>query len=872
MTKHPAMERLPMRPSGPITLLEREHVLQQLLAATMSAIDGAGRMVLVAGEAGAGKTSVVAEFVRSLANRQRVLIGSCDPLTTPRPLGPLLDIAGRLGPAVEQALHRTLAGSTVHELFSSVLTDLNNRPTVLVIEDVHWADEATLDLLRFLAYRIDHTPVLVVMSYRADEIGRMHPLTAMLGDVASSPTIRRIEVDRLSRGAVAELSARQDIDVDELFRITGGNAFFVTEVLAANASIPTTVRAAVQGRLARLSAPAAAAVEALAVIGSPANADLVAGMVATAQVGLGEAIDRGLLHSEKGRVSFRHELGRLAVLDTIPEFRKIELHRDVMELLIKSGVDGDDLAHVVEHAEHAGDDDVLLRYAQAAGDRAAALGAHREAAAHYERALRFLESLPAADQATLLESAILEYYWGGQNQRATACSDALLSLHRTAGDRLAEGEALRTQSHLLWGMGRTQGARKGAEQSLRVLQELSPGPELARAYASVIELSFLGGDFAAVRRHEDAALDLARRLKIPEIEAWVRYFGAASRSLTTDADWDSLAAIRRRIVANGWLEREPRLIVVEPYLATYRHDPLRALPLLDEAAEVAEDRDRWGILPHLQGCRSYALLQVGDWSAAEASAVLRDPSWAGTGIAPKVVHGLLRARRGTSEAWPILDEALLRIEDSDLSRVGPLFEARAEAAWLAGKNDRAIGEALRGLTGVGPTADPWQAGALAGWVYRAGGEVPEIPMAEPYALEIAGDWAGAATAFQQRGLPYDAALARLGGNAAAVRAALNTFTHLGAHVPADRARTRLRELGERRGTRGPRASSRQNTFGLTSRQMDVLTLIAEGCSNADIADRLVLSPNTVAHHVSTILTKLGVGNRAEAASKLSSAR
>jgi len=141
-------------------------------------------------------------------------------------------------------------------------------------------------------------------------------------------------------------------------------------------------------------------------------------------------------------------------------------------------------------------------------------------------------------------------------------------------------------------------------------------------------------------------------------------------------------------------------------------------------------------------------------------------------------------------------------------------------------------------------------------------------MAEPYALETAGDWAGAAAAFERRGLPYDAALARLGGDACAVRAALETFTRLGAHVPAELARLRLRRLGERRGTRGPRNTSRQNSYGLTSRQMDVLTLIAEGWSNAEIAERLVLSQNTIGHHVSTILNKLGVRSRAEAAGKL----
>jgi DNA-binding CsgD family transcriptional regulator len=200
--------------------------------------------------------------------------------------------------------------------------------------------------------------------------------------------------------------------------------------------------------------------------------------------------------------------------------------------------------------------------------------------------------------------------------------------------------------------------------------------------------------------------------------------------------------------------------------------------------------------------------------------------------------------------------------------VGLLFDARAEAAWLAGDHARVIEEAHRGLSEASPTADPWQAGALAAWVYRAGGRPPRVPLARPYALELAGDWAGAAAAFERRGLPYEAALARLGGDVDAVRAALHTFSTLGAEPAAARARSRLRELGERRSTRARLAATRRNPYGLTSRQLEVHALLSEGLTNTEIAARLVLSRNTVNHHVAAILAKLDVPNRAEAVGKL----
>jgi len=209
--------------------------------------------------------------------------------------------------------------------------------------------------------------------------------------------------------------------------------------------------------------------------------------------------------------------------------------------------------------------------------------------------------------------------------------------------------------------------------------------------------------------------------------------------------------------------------------------------MLDEASRLLLDHDMGGFLLFVRGCHAYARLQAGDWAAAgaEAEAVRLNPRGsAATYVVPLSVLGVLRARRGEPGVWPVLDEAMALLEEPDLLRLGPAHEARAEAAWLTGDDERAIAEAQRGLVKASPTADPWQAGALACWIFRAGGRPPDVPTAQPYARELAGDWAGAATAYEARGLPYEAAIARLGGDADAVRAALRTFTQLGAQPAA----------------------------------------------------------------------------------------
>lgn len=872
---------VPAAAAADVVLLERHDVLSALNSALRAAGTGAGGLMLLSGEAGVGKTTVLQQWIASVRNRARVLVGSCEPLSSPRPLAPLLDVLPGMGAGVRQTLTRVRDGATACDLFDGVLADLagSHQVTVLVFEDLHWADEATLDLVRYLSRRLVRVRALLVATHRDDEIGRTHPLSVLLGDLAPRSGIGRVTLERLSRAGVAELAAGRgvdvgvDVDVDQLHAVTSGNPFFVTEVLAAApGAMPATVREAVRGRLARLSEAGVAVVEAVAVLGPSAQAERVADMVLDAPAGLADAVECGMLTATASGVAFRHELARRAVLDRMPSFRQLELHRAALSVLLKNGVDDDQLAAVVEHAERAGDDTALLRYAPRAGERAAALGAHREAAAHYERALRLIDDLPERAQLDLLERACLEYRMVGEQGRSIEPGRKIVALRRRNGDLLAAGGALHALAHALWGSGRTGEARRTAVEAVHVLEQLPPSAELAQAYAYLTELGFFTHDAVFTQRYAALAVQLSERLDLPEVQASVRFFESAGRILSTDSGWDDMRRIRDQVVARGWLEHIPRMVLVPACMAAYRHDPLRALPMFDEAVELALDHDIWGFLLYLRGCRAYALLQAGEWAAAQAEvrAMQLDPRWAMVpGIAPMSVLGLLRARRGESDVWPVLDEAMTLLEEPDLLRLCPAYEARAEAAWLAGDDDRAVTEARRGLTGASPTADPWQAGALACWIFRAGGRPPPVPAAEPYAREMAGDWAGAAAAYEARGLPYEAALARLGGDADAVRTALRAFTQFGAPPAADRARARLRMLGERYGTRNPWAANRHHPFGLTCRELEVHALLRAGLTNSEIAAELVLSRNTVNHHVSAILTKLGVSSRTDAARKLS---
>ncbi|HUP35130.1 MAG TPA: AAA family ATPase, partial [Candidatus Limnocylindria bacterium] len=347
-----------------MTLLEREPALEALAAALGEAAAGEGRVALVYGEAGIGKTSLVDHFTRAHAGAApaRTLWGACDSLHTPRPLGPVYDIAPQAGPALRERLD---AGAPPRAIFSAVLGELGRRPPVVVVlEDLHWADAATLDLVKFLGRRIRQVPALLVLTYRDDELGPRHPLRIVLGDLATSPAVRRVPLAPLSIAAVQALAAGQRLDAGALHRQTGGNPFFVTEALASReAGIPPTVRDAVLARAARLSLAGRAALDAAALVGAQVDPWLLAELVDDAAPAAEECVALGMLRAQGDLLAFRHELARQAILDTIAPPRRRALHALALRALGAPPAGVPDPTRLAHHAEGAADADAVLTHA-----------------------------------------------------------------------------------------------------------------------------------------------------------------------------------------------------------------------------------------------------------------------------------------------------------------------------------------------------------------------------------------------------------------------------------------------------------------------------------------------------------------------------
>lgn len=855
-----------------VRLLERQPLLAALDAAAAVAASGGGSLVLLAGEAGIGKTSLARAFCHRHDRDAQVWWGACDALTTPRPLGPLYDIARTAGGELAALMAST---ASRHERFTGFLDLLISplRPVIVVVEDVHWADEATRDLLVYLARRVVDTNAVIVVTYRDDEVGPEHPLRSVLGQLATQPAVRWLNPPRLSEAAVAELARGRNLDPAQVYRVTGGNPFFVTEVLEADGAtdtVPATVGDAVLARVARLSTIARGVLEAAAVVPDRAEVGLVRAVTGCEPEAIDECEQQGLLQAAGLSLRFRHELARLAVEQGIPSARRPDLHARALAYLAEQH--GVDVARLAFHADQAGDQDAVLRYAPVAAEQAGRLGAHREAAAQLERALRYRAALPAREQAALLERYAEECTAVDREADAIEAGGQAIALWQELGEVERAAIVLARHAYLLWGTGRNDAARDAIGQAMALLEAGPPGLGLATVYTYSAHLHMLAREIPEAIELGERAVGLAESRGDPRLLARALNIVGAARWF---ADPDLAEATLDRALAVARRSGDDSIVGIVMRM------------LGSGAGEVRRYRvaDRW-LREGVRWCGEHDLDIHGDyclaWSArsafeqgrwSEAGRVANQVAGqrsehAPTRIVALTALGRLRVRRGDPDAEAPLAEAWeLATRTGDLQRLWPVAAGRAEAAWLAGRPDRVPALVEHTYRLAVRLAHEWAVGELGFWLWRAGtlGAAP-AGAAEPYALQIGGDWRAAAVAWERIGCPYEAALARADGDQVEdLRAALEVLGGLGARPAADLVAARLRELGVRRLPRRPRRATVDNPGGLTERELDVLALLAAGHTNVEIARRLHISPKTAGHHVSAILTKLGARTRREAA-------
>ncbi len=849
-------------------LLERHDLVEQLQGFLREAAEGSGSLVLVAGEAGAGKTSLVNAFIGSLDASTLAITGACDPLTTPRPLSPLLDFAADAASGLGDL---DVGNRQAIEVFGDVLDRLRStiRPTVLVIEDIHWADEATLDLLRFMGRRIADSRGTLICTYRDDELGGDHPLRPVLGQLTPLLSTQRIAVPPLSLDAIATLAGGASIEPSDLLRLTGGNPFFVTEVLAGSATLPTTVQDAVLARVARIPQPSQRVVEAVSIAPRSLDVAQAAALVGATDADVDTTLTSGVLVGDGRTLRFRHELARAAVEDALPPARRLSLHQRMLGLLAEEAEF--DFARMAHHAMQAGASDLVRRYAPEAAKQAVARGSRREAIAFYEGALEHADTLDIDDEKHLRFELARQLHIVGRPADAIAQFERVMGLAESLGDQRMLADAQTRMAGSLWRVGSPAEAAATSSAALAALESLGPTPELARAHWQAAYLFMLARRGQDAATHVNLTRELVGELGIDDL-VWdtrllegtievVLGHGDRGMALLTEALEEAQAdgdhrrissalgmlgsgggEIRRYAAAIQRLEEdiEHGLATDEDFGVAYARSWL---------ARIAHEQGRWDeAVEYAEIVRKTAPDQE-DISALTALSAL----------------GRVRVRRGDPGGLMLLDRMLRVGEKHELQHVWNAVCGRAEYLWLEGRVDEMTEGLADAYDRALATESEWARGEIGYWMWRAGAIAgPPEHAARPFALEMSGDWRNAAAAWREIGCPYEVALALSNGDIGAQREAVESLAQLGARPLADRVRAQLRDAGETGVPRGPSRSTRANPGGLTDRQLEVLTLMTEGLSNGEIAQRLYVAKKTVEHHVSAIFVKLGVETRARA--------
>jgi DNA-binding CsgD family transcriptional regulator len=854
----------------PIELLERDEQLRRLSDAFADAGKGRGRIVAIAAEAGTGKTALTERFVADLAGGARVFWGACENLSTPEVLLPLRDIARASGEAFD------LGADHIHA-FEALLRLLSRgaAPALLIIEDLHWADTATLDLIRYLGRRIARVRALILITYRDEELDARSSVRTVLGE-SPAGSVERLMLEPLSLAAVTDLAAKAGRRGEELYALTAGNPFLVTEALAVEGDMPTdAVRDSTLARASRLCEAARIVLEGVSIFPRHAETAVVADLVKGAfDAGLDECVEKGMLSLEGGLVQFRHELARRAIEASIAPTRRRSLHQKVVDVLKRrADARASEIAH---HAERAGDVAVLLKFAQRAAEEAAAAGAPHEAAAHYGAMLRRREALDAHLTVATLERHAEQAYLMGSADVAMVSMAEAAELRRRAKQPLRLGWDLTRLTRFAWMCSRRADAERFVEEAIAVLQTAPAGPELAWAYSHQSQLDMLASRMGSAISWGERALTLARQLGEEEIVIHaLANIGSARADDGAAKPCDEIVQSLELAIAGKYHDHVERASCNLTCAYYWRRDYARALEYIERGVAYAAALDLMHWEGYLRGWRALVWLDQGDWSRAEeeaqeicsrsfATEMYRFPAL--------VALARLRLRRGDQDAETPLEAARrLAATVAEPQRIVYIAMLDAESAWQSDEEGEATERAkvqLRETLAIGEQRESlWVVEDVALWLAMLGETVAATSrFTSPNREHCEKRWSEAAAGWRSAGRPYEEALALSMGDESAQRQALEIFDRLGAVPASARLRRQLRAGGARAVPRGPIAGTRANAAGLTRRQVEVLGLIDEGMSNAEIARRLCISAKTAEHHVSAIMARLDATTRQKAAS------
>jgi len=852
-------------------LIEREGFLRSLETMFDSVIEGEGHCVLVSGEAGIGKTSLIKSFYKEKRTNCKIYQGTCDALFIPRPLAPIYDIIWQIrNDTKENELYNVDRSLLFNQLFSAL--EQQKKPVIIIIEDIHWADEATLDFIKFFARRIGRINCLFILSYRDNEILDNHPLRNVLGQL-SPDSITRLQLQPLSKDAVEKMAEQRGYKGEDVFSISGGNPFYVTEILASySPGVPDNIKDAILSVYHRQEKGTKNAWEICSVIPEGLEINRFAKIKSSWDEGMDHCFALQIIVVKNNRVVFKHELYRRTIEGSLSPFKRIALNKKMLDLFLDSFEAEGEIERIVHYAKNANENKLVVKYAPIAARQAASVGAHIEASKLFLTAIEYSDGNNEDQMVELYESYAYECYLTNQTKDAIIYQGKALKIWQKKNEVERAGYSLSFLSRLWWFDGNRQEAEKYGQQAIEILESQPASKAKTTAYSNMSQLKMLSDETTECIQWGNKAINMAKEIKDDEILCHamnnvgsILWKSNSSKEQGREMLFESLDIALR----NSFHEHASRSYsnIASIYLLFKEYE--LAKQVLEEGINYCEERNLDASKNYKLYVKARMLLETGDWRQALTIAenLLLNPGQLGSvKTTALILMAIIKIRKGDEDALVYLNEAKeLAIRTKEHHRIIPVMIAEFEYEWLTGKQRITEEELNLSIELIRRVDNIFLNSEFSFWLQKVRKKDMGLPeLYEPYKLLKQGKVRASATFWEAKGCPFERALALFSGNEDDMKNALLIFQQIGADAVSEKIKMEMRAAGIKKIPRGLRESTKTNPAQLTNRELDVLHLLQKGIQNKEIAGTLFISPKTADHHISNILFKLDVKSRAMA--------
>jgi DNA-binding CsgD family transcriptional regulator len=852
-----------------MALIERDGFMASLQKHFENVARGEGHCILVSGEAGIGKTALVRAFCKKQADRCSIYQGACDDLFTPRPLAPLYDVLWQVNkerwPVPPSDEERSVMFANFFQELSLIEGNL-----IIVFEDIHWADEGTLDFIKFFVRRIEQLPCLFILTYRDNEIGSNHPLRQVLGQFPPD-SFTKLVVTPLSKQAVVEMATQKGYSGEDVYSISGGNPFYVNEILANySPGVPDNIKDSILSVYDRQKEGTKNAWQIWSVIPEGLEVDRV-GKIKSA---LGDAIDHcfaiNVIIVQNGKVVFKHELYRRTIEESLTPLKRIELNKMMLELFLDSFEKKGEVERILHYAKNANEKELVVKYAPKAARKASSIGAHKEASKLFLTAIEYFDGADTKELAELYEAYAFECYLSNQIKETIAFTEKVLNLLNKKADLEKTADSLCFLSRLSGFDGNRKNAEHFAWQAIEILKDQPASSAKAMAFSNMSELKMLSDEPAECILWGEKAIEMANELGNEEIISHALNNMGTVQMLIPSPKQKGITMLQQSLeiaFKNSYHEHAVRAYTNLGSSSLRMKKYSLASKTLEDGIRYSEERYLNFWTACILSWKARLELEKGNWTEAYNIAdnlIKNENQPAIVKITALTVIAKILMRRGEDALTLLLQAKTMSFKTMELQRMIPSMVALLEYEWLTGKtiiekDEIEQASVLMRRAGIDSEKDEF-----AFWMKKAGRYFVLTEVAEAYDTSSAAKALKAAAFWEKSGYPYEQALILFEGKDDDKRKAIVMVQDLGAIAVYEKMKHEMKNLGIKSIPRGIRNSTRSNAAFLTGREMDILKLLKEELHNKEIAAQLYISAKTVDNHISSILFKLDANSRSKA--------